>query len=113
MSPSRAFPGELEWMILLAILNLAEDAHALSIREELVERAERDVSRGTLYKTLGRMADKGWVAWDVDESDIPERGGLPRRCFRVTGEGLTVVRTADEAFRNLRKGLEDALGGTV
>lgn len=113
MSPSRTFPGDLEWMVLLTILKLGEDANALAIREEMIELAGRDVSRGTLYKTLSRMQDKGWLAWDVDETDIPERGGLPRRCFRVTAHGLTVVRSADEAFRNLRDGLEDALGGAL
>lgn len=106
----RAFPGEFEWMVLLAVLRLGEGAHALAILDELDRRAGRAVSRGALYKTLGRMEDKGWLAWNVDETEVPERGGIPRRRFRVTTEGLGVTRAADEAFSRLREGLEDRLG---
>lgn len=110
MPPSRSFPGDFEWMVLLAVLRLGDGAHAVAILDELDERAGRTVSRGALYKTLGRMEGKGWVHWEVDEEDIPERGGLARRRFQVTAEGLEVVRTADEAFGRLRRGLEDVLG---
>lgn len=110
MAPSRSFPGDFEWMVLLTVLRLGEGAHAVAILDELDERAGRTVSRGALYKTLGRMEGKGWIRWEVDEEDVPERGGLPRRRFFVTPEGLEVVRTADEAFGRLRQGLEDVLG---
>ena len=72
MSPSRTFPGDLEWMVLLTTLNLGEEAHALTIREEMIERAGREVSRGTLYETLSRMESRGRLAWEVDETDVPD-----------------------------------------
>lgn len=112
MSTARRFPGELEWMILLAVLRLGDEANALGVLEELKARAARKVSRGTLYKTLGRMSEKGWLDWEVDATDLPERGGLPRRRFRVTREGLAVAQAADEAFLSLRQGLGDRLGDT-
>lgn len=96
-------------MVLLAILRRGDEAHAVSVLDELDERAGRTVSRGSLYKTLERMEGKGWVSWEVDETDVPERGGLPRRRFRLTAEGLSVVRSADAAYRRLREGLGDAL----
>lgn len=98
-------------MVLLAILRLGEGAHALRILDELDERAGRAVSRGTLYKTLGRMEGKGWVEWEVDEADVPERGGIPRRRFHLTAEGMAVARTADRAYRRLTAGLGPALEG--
>jgi len=112
LSAARAFPGELEWMVLLAVLRLGDEANALAVLEELEVRADRTVSRGTLYKTLGRMSDKGWLDWEVDRTDVPERGGLPRRRFRVTREGLAAAQAADEAFLSLRQGLGNLLGDT-
>jgi DNA-binding PadR family transcriptional regulator len=95
-------------MVLLAILRLEGDAHALAVLAELDERAGRRVSRGTLYKTLDRMEAKGYVAWTVEEA-TPERGGHPRRLFRVTASGVELLRTSREALVRLWTGLEPVL----
>jgi DNA-binding PadR family transcriptional regulator len=102
------FPGELEQMVLLAILRLEGDAHALAVLRELDDEAGRRVSRGTLYKTLDRMEAKGWVAWTVEET-TPERGGHPRRLFRVTPGGVERLRSSREALLRLWSGLEPLL----
>ena len=108
MTP-RSHPGEFEQMVLLAVLRLGADAHALAVLGELDERAGRAVSRGALYKTLDRLEAKGLVAWDLDHEDVPERGGHPRRRFRVTPEGVRAVREARAAFARLEEGLEGLL----
>lgn len=102
-----AFPGELEQMILLAILRL-DDAFALSILQELDREAGRTLSRGALYKTLDRMESKGWVAWRR-EATGPDRGGHPRRRFHVTAAGVDVLRTSREALERLWSGLDPVL----
>lgn len=107
MAPGE-FPGEFEQMVLLAILRLEGDAHALAVLTELDEQAGRRVSRGTLYKTLDRMEAKGYVAWTVEEA-TPERGGHPRRLFRVTTSGVELLRTSREALVRLWTGLEPML----
>lgn len=43
---------------------------------QLVEASSGALKRGTVYVTLGRMEDKGYVLSRVDE-DAPEHGGLP------------------------------------
>lgn len=107
MSPTD-FPGELEQMILLAVLRLGRDAYALDIIRELDHEAGRRVSRGALYKTLDRMERKGYVAWEQDDA-TPERGGHPRRRFSVTPAGLELLRTSREALVSLWNGLEPLL----
>ncbi len=102
------FPGELEQMILLAVLRLGDGAFALAIVRELDREAGRGVSRGALYKTLDRMERKGYVRW-VQEDSTPERGGHPRRLFNVTAEGLEVLRTSREALVRLWSGIEPIL----
>jgi DNA-binding PadR family transcriptional regulator len=106
--PPGEFPGEFEQMVLLAILRLGDDAHALGVLDELDREAGRRVSRGTLYKTLDRMEAKGWVRWSVEDA-TPERGGHPKRLFRVTGGGLERLRTSREALLRLWSGLEPVL----
>jgi len=104
-----AFPGEFEQMVLLAILQLGDEAFALAVIRELDRRAGRPVSRGALYKTLERLEEKGFVEWEVEEA-TPGRGGHPRRLFRVTGSGIAALKVARDALLRLWEGLERVLG---
>ncbi len=91
------FIGELEQMVLLAILQLGEEAFALSVIRELDRRAGRRLSRGALYKTLERLEDKDLVEWEVEDA-TPDRGGHPRRLFRVTSGGVAALRISRDAL---------------
>ena len=106
---SKIFPGEFEQMVLLAVLQVGEDGYALAVRREIQEKAQRPVSRGALYRTLDRLEGKGFLAWDLEE-ESPERGGHPRRRFRVTEAGVAALRTSRQALSNLWDGLESVLG---
>ena len=108
MAPD-GFPGELEQMILLAVLRLGDEAYALAVLRELDARAGRRLSRGALYKTLDRMERKGYVRWS-QEAATPDRGGHPRRLFEVTAEGIEVLRVSREALERLWAGLDPVFG---
>jgi DNA-binding PadR family transcriptional regulator len=108
MAPG-AFPGEFEQMVLLGILRLEGEAHALAVLRELDREVGRRVSRGALYKTLDRLEAKGYVAWTREDA-TPDRGGHPRRLFRVTPEGVEVLRASRDALLKLWSGLEPILG---
>jgi DNA-binding PadR family transcriptional regulator len=100
--------GEFEQLVLLATLQLKDNARAIDIRAQLADKAGRSVSRGALYSTLDRLEQKGYVAWKVEDA-TPERGGLPRRCFKVTDSGLEAVRRSLAAIAQLSKGFEAEL----
>lgn len=105
MSPGHI--GEFEQMVLLAILQAGEEAYAPAIREELRVRAGRSVSRGALYRTFDRLAAKGLLKWEIEDSNpIPERGGAPMRRFRATPEGRRALQVSREALLNLWDGIE-------
>jgi len=104
------FLGEFEQMVLLTIMRLGNEAFALSVIRELDERVGRRVSRGTLYKTLERLEEKELVAWEVEEA-TPDRGGHPRRRFRVTSVGVASLRVAKDTLSRLWDGLDGVLGG--
>lgn len=101
-------PGEFEQLVLLAILQLGPDAYAANLRDRIQDDADRRVTRGALYATLDRLTDKGLVEWEVEDS-TPERGGIPRRRFAVTPDGVAAVGRAYAALRTLADGLDDVL----
>lgn len=94
------FIGEFEQMVLLAILQLGEEAHGPDISRQLEERAGRSVSRGALYSVLDRLATKGYLRWEIGAA-TSERGGHPKRRFEVTGAGLAALRASRRALHNL------------
>lgn len=112
--PTPVFLGEFEQLVLLALLQenreSDRDAPVQHLRDRLDSLAGRSVSRGALYRTLDRMEEKGWVRWRLDDEDVPERGGHPRRRFRVTPEGVDVLRASRATLLGLWCGLEEVLG---
>jgi len=105
---ARTHLGEFEQMVLLAILQLEQDAFGTSIAEELETRAGREVSRGALYSSLDRLEKKGYLRWETGAA-TSERGGQPRRRFEVTPEGAEVLRQAHAAWKAMTRGLNDFL----
>jgi len=104
--------GELELLVLLAVLRLGEDeAYAVSIAEEIRERTERTVRRATVYVTLQRLEHKGMVSTRLGDP-LPERGGKARRYVRIEEPGLVALRETRHALRTMWQGLEPSLEGT-
>jgi DNA-binding PadR family transcriptional regulator len=103
--------GEFELLVLLAILRQADAPYANRVREDLEENAGRRVTRGALYRTIDRLTGKGFLAWELEPSDIPERGGHPMRCLQVTEEGLAAVRQARDVLATYFEGLGPVLDG--
>ena len=69
---------------------------------EMVKRDPK-LKRGTVYVTLARMADKGYVtSRTVEEDGAP---GLPKRLFRPTGLGERVFRAVSQAGATLAGGI--------
>jgi PadR family transcriptional regulator PadR len=97
--------GELEQVVLLAILQSGDDAYGVTIRREIQDRTKRDFTLGTVYKTLARLEDKGLVTSFTGEP-TPERGGRRKRYYRVSALGRRSLRTALSALRTMTVGLD-------
>jgi len=100
--------GEFELLVLLAILRQADAPYANRVREDLELHADRKVTRGALYRTLDRLAIKGLVAWELEPSGTPERGGHPMRRLTVTEEGLESARASRDVLLRFFDGLGPA-----
>jgi DNA-binding PadR family transcriptional regulator len=90
--------GEFELLVLLSILRQADAPFANRVREDLEENAGRRVTRGALYRTIDRLADKGFLTWELDPTEVPERGGNPMRRLTVTESGREAVRSARDVL---------------
>src|SRR6266850_1142458 len=74
--------------LILELLVEREELYGL----QLVAASKRRLKRGTVYVTLGRMEDKGYVTSRLEDPS-PESGGLPRRVYRPTALGRRVLST--------------------
>ncbi len=101
--------GEFELLVLLSILRNGKEPYANRVREELEEAADRSVTRGALYRTLERLRAKGHLEWEMEGSEIPERGGHPTRRLMVTDEGRQAVKRARDVLAVFFDGLDPVL----
>ena len=81
------------------ILELLADEESFGLG--LVERSKGALKRGTVYVTLGRMQEKGYVE-SRTEPPAPGAIGLPRRLYRPTAHGLRVLDAWAIAARAMR-----------
>ena len=96
--------GELEQMVLLAVLRLT-DAYPVSVRNEILARTGVELSRGTIYVTLSRLEERGQVVSRLGPPS-PARGGKAKRCFEVTAAGRRALRESHVALKQLADGIE-------
>src|SRR5580692_7978335 len=89
--------GELEQLVMLAVMRLDEDAYAVSIRDQIEARTGIDLGRGSVYVTLARLERKGFLRSAFGEP-TPERGGKAKRCFALTPAGTGALAQAEAAI---------------
>jgi PadR family transcriptional regulator, regulatory protein PadR len=103
--------GELEQIVLLAILQLEGEVYGVPIVEEIERRTGRAVSRAAVYVTLRRLEKRGLLASWMSEPTA-ERGGKARRCVKVQPAALPLLKESrqamDRMWGNLDASLDDA-----
>ena len=57
---------------------------------QLVSTSRRKLKRGTVYVTLSRMEQKGYITSRLEDAP-PNMGGMPRRLYQVTSLGRRVL----------------------
>jgi DNA-binding PadR family transcriptional regulator len=84
--------------LILELLVGAREMYGL----ELVTASDGALKRGTIYVTLGRMEDKGYVSSRL-EAAPPAAGGLPRRIYSPTPLGRAVIAAWTMAASRFRE----------
>lgn len=95
--------GEVEQLVLLAVLRLDGQAYAVPIRDLIDRAGSVKLSRGSIYITLDRLEKKGLVeSWFSDPTGEP--GGKSRRLFRIRPAGVLALKAARRAVERLSAG---------
>jgi DNA-binding PadR family transcriptional regulator len=100
--------GELEQLVLLALLRLRDDGYGVAVQREIEARAGRAITLGAIYSTLLRLESQGLLASRVGEPS-PVRGGRRKKLYDVQPAGREALRSALGAVRALSHGLSPAL----
>jgi DNA-binding PadR family transcriptional regulator len=67
---------------------------------QLVASSKRRLKRGTVYVTLGRMEEKGYISSRLEDAPA-EMGGMPRRLYQPTALGRRVLAAWTSASTHL------------
>lgn len=62
---------------------------------ELLKLSNGGIKRGTIYTTLQRMEDKGFVTSRQEEKK-DDVSGIPRRLYAITGKGSLVLTQRED-----------------
>lgn len=100
--------GELEQVVLLALLRLGDGGFGVAVQAEIEGRTQRRVSLGAVYTTLARLEQKGLVASRVGDP-TPQRGGRRKKLYRVLPKGKRALVTSIETLHALARGLAPTL----
>ena len=103
--------GELEQIVMLAALRLGDDAYGVTVQRAVAKATGRDLTLGTIHKTLVRLEEKGLVASRLGEA-APYRGGRRKRHYKVTPAGMRSLRQSIAALRRMAAGLAVGLEST-
>ena len=91
MAGRRALSLSDKEQLILELLSSADEMYGL----ELVAASRKRLKRGTVYVTLGRMEEKGYVSSRLADEPTPG-GGLPLRLYRPTARGSRVLALTQE-----------------
>ena len=106
LRPTRLGPFEL--VVLLALMQLKDEAYGLPIIGEIETRIGRGVAPGSVYAALGRLEEKGYVSSRLG-APTAERGGKAKRYFRITPAGVHEVDDVRRTLASLWHGLPPVL----
>jgi len=100
--------GDVEHLVLLALLRLGEPAYGVPILDEIEERIGRAPSRAAVYIALSRLEAKGLTTSSLGDSNAV-RGGRPRRYFSLTPAGVKALRESRQALVRMWENVEARL----
>ena len=92
--------GQFEFIVLLALLRLGDEAYGMPIAQAIEETTGRDVVLSSVYFALERLQKKGMISSTLGEPTA-ERGGRAKRYYRVTARGLREVRDTRRTLTKL------------
>ena len=96
--------GEFEEVVLLTVGVLHGNAYGVTIKDDIEQRLNREVTVGALQITLRRLESKGFLKSKLGESNEVRRG-RPKLFFEITAYGKKALDYTKESRDDLWKAL--------
>jgi PadR family transcriptional regulator, regulatory protein PadR len=96
--------GQLELMVLFAVIQPSKESYGVQISREIAEKSGREVALASVYAALERLEKKGLVTSSLGTPST-ERGGKARTYFQPTAAGLAEARDMHKTLQRLATGL--------
>jgi PadR family transcriptional regulator PadR len=100
--------GELEQLLLMALLRRGGQASGVELREELHDRTGRVALPGAVYTIMERMRERGLVTSFTGEA-TPARGGRRRKYYRIAPAGEEALARSYRQIERMVEGISDRL----
>jgi PadR family transcriptional regulator len=101
---SRESLGHFELLVLLAVIREGDEAYGVPIADAIAQSTGKSVVLASVYNTLERLEEKGFVRSTMGQPTA-QRGGRSKRYFSITSAGLREVRAAKKALTVLWRGV--------
>ena len=101
--------AEFEQVVLLALARLGSDAYGVAITDEIRSATGREASIPSVYVTLGRLEEKGYVVSQTGEPTA-KRGGRAKKYFRLQPAGVAALRQSRQMLDDLWAGVQLSAG---
>jgi DNA-binding PadR family transcriptional regulator len=108
----REYLGQLELMVLLAVMRPGGDAYGVLIARDIADKSGREVALASVYAALERLEQKGFLSSSLGQPTA-ERGGKARTYFKATAAGIREARETHATLLRLSAGLPAVKGETA
>ena len=102
--------GELELAVMAAIIRLRRDAYGMRIRSFIQEQTGRRTPIGSIYVTLDRLKEKGYISSFLGDPTA-ERGGRAKQFYIIEAPGAAVFNRSREHVLALLTDIGTVVGG--
>jgi len=99
-----------EELFMLTIFRLNKPATLTDIRDHLLSNTGKDLAFASLYLTLEKLYQKGYVSSEVGDP-LPVRGGKALKYYHLTHKGMTVLKAEKELKDRMWKGFPASIQG--
>ena len=96
--------GDLEQILLFAILRSGGVASGSAIREEIKIRTGRSISPGAVYTAMSRLEERGFVTGEIG-GPAPVRGGRRKKFYRLDRKGAQALESAYDQLASMAHGV--------
>jgi len=104
MTGSAPHLGDLEQLVMLALVQLGSEAYGVNVHGIITERTQRTTAFATIYTTLARLESKGYVESFVG-APTAARGGRRKKHFVLTAAGSAALKRSLGDVRTMAQGL--------